>query len=968
MLRNIRDRFSLTLLFGGISVLLFVAGSLAAFLVFQRATRSSLVHVVEQENTREAAHLISMAAGVSGIGPIYAGQIDAATSTARAATLGALLKQSALPASVLSSQKTMDIVGAIVWNPSGDPVWRFGLARAHEGSDPGLSGALAGTVFSKLELGEEVTSTSGPGERIDVVETYVPVRTGPNGPVVGVFEIYKDATGAYASIVSELRGDVLRATGMVMGGLLLAMLAAIFLADRAVFRSRQRTEAEQRMRRRHVESLAQVARAVNSDLNLEAVYTKTASSLQDIVPYDRMSITLTESGGNRVAFTWGTAVPPFDVGGLLPDPSVAPGTIVVPVQGEHKEAGLSSWIRVPLGRSGQPIGHLNLFRRENASFSDDEMALVEEMAHQVSAAIDNARLFDLTRQDAQEREVLAEISRLASSSQSIFELYEGLAERVRRLIPCSQLSLFVFDAEDSGNAWVCCRGAMTSKAVGDTAVPSSTLPFGEILDLEGPKVYRGEALRALTHRWTELGWASDGGAQAVIMAPINSVSGPLGALAFEYANGDEIPNPHVRLAEQVSAQVAGAIANLQAFSQVRLQSAALESAGEAIMIVDREGRIEYVNDAFETITGFSKRDARDLTPGQGSGPSPVLGGPSILAALKKGQSWSGTVTGFRKNGTSYPEEITVSPVRFDSDHSPRFIVVRRDITERIEGEEAKRINTELDTTNRELQREIAARVQMVSTVAHELKNPLSVVQGFVQLLGLNRDGNLTARQLDRLRMVEQSSQRLNALIDDLLEVSRVEGGRMRLEPTEFDVVASTRDIIESLSPMTRARRQRVLFETRCPSLTVFLDRNRYVQVLSNLLSNASKYSPEGGPIEVSLDSDGREFRLGVRDHGIGIAKDDQQQLFTPFFRVNNPETRAQPGTGLGLVIVKSIIELHGGYIHLDSSPGAGTEVSATLPCRFVSERSGGQARYRGERLGSAATAADKGAPDAFDHA
>ena len=148
--------------------------------------------------------------------------------------------------------------------------------------------------------------------------------------------------------------------------------------------------------------------------------------------------------------------------------------------------------------------------------------------------------------------------------------------------------------------------------------------------------------------------------------------------------------------------------------------------------------------------------------------------------------------------------------------------------------------------------------------------------------------------------------------------------------------------------MTDGKRQQVQVTAPDTPLTVFIDRARYEQVFSNLLSNASKYSPEGSRIEIGLVNGGSECRLTVRDHGIGISENDREKLFTPFFRANNPETRTQTGTGLGLVIVKSITELHGGRVQLQSAPEQGTEVTVTFPVRLEPARLKSEAAGDGE--------------------
>lgn len=940
--RYVRRRFPLTLLFGGVGLLLIAIAGVLVFVIFERIAQSGFVETVEQENARDVAHLVGMAADDAGIGPLYVGQRRIGAGDVEAPTLENFLEGDALAGTVLSARDTMDIVGASLYEASGEPVWSFEATHIHRGgTSEGLGEVLGGEISSELELDEEMISADGRRERLDVVETYIPLRTEPDGPLLGAFEVYRDVSESYASLVSDVRGQVLWTTGAVMGGLYVTLVGAIALADRAVSRSRRRAEAEEARRRRHVESLAEIARTVNSDLDLDTVYSHTASSLEGVVPHERMSITLLEERGNRVVFERGAPVQGHRVDAVLPHLPVDRATAAVPVREEHRDAGLHVWIRSPLGRGGEVIGHLNLLRREVAGFTEDEVMLVEEVAQQVSAAIKNARLFDLTRRHVEDLESLAEIGRLASSAPDIAHLYHGLAGRVQELVGCDSLALFLLDPDDSSRAQIYLPRGVAPEITPGASFPRSLFPLDEMLDLEGPRVYGQSEREAFVERYAGIGIAPEHATEAAIAAPLRSPDGGFGVMVFGFAGDEGIREEHVVLAEQVCGQVVGAVANLRALSQLRLRNAALDSAGDAVIIVDGEGRIEYVNDACERLSGHAKSEILGLRLGAArSGESGGFEAPQgMLAAIRDGRSWSGRVTARRKDAGTYPEEVTVSPVAPPVQGPPRFIVVRRDITERVRAEEARRANAGLDSANRQLQREIEARVQLISTVAHELKNPLASVQGFVQLLVMNRDQNLTEKQIERLRVVEHGTERLNHLIDDLLDVSRAEGGRMRLEPSEFDAVEVTREVVASLSPLTASKGQAVDVRAEIDPLSVEIDRSRYGQVLSNLLSNASKYSPEGSEIEILLRGDEGEFRLSVRDHGIGISQEDQEKLFTPFFRAEDPDTQAQSGTGLGLVIVKSIVDLHGGRVQLESAPGEGTEVTAVFP-RHVRDQSG----------------------------
>jgi signal transduction histidine kinase len=241
------------------------------------------------------------------------------------------------------------------------------------------------------------------------------------------------------------------------------------------------------------------------------------------------------------------------------------------------------------------------------------------------------------------------------------------------------------------------------------------------------------------------------------------------------------------------------------------------------------------------------------------------------------------------------------------------------------------LRARLDEQNRQLADANEAKIRFLSAVSHELKTPLTGIVAFTDLLKLNRDANLTPRQVEQLTIIERNGRRLDALVNDLLDLSRIERGTFELSPTHWEVAPLFAEIAASVEAIYSAKRQRLVCQPHDGTVRVFADRERIGQVLINLLSNASKYSPPDSEVTASAwEQPGRVY-MSVRDQGIGIAREDQASLFTEFYRVNTPETREVPGSGLGLAIVKSIVERHGGGISVESAPGQGSTFSFWLP-------------------------------------
>lgn len=243
-------------------------------------------------------------------------------------------------------------------------------------------------------------------------------------------------------------------------------------------------------------------------------------------------------------------------------------------------------------------------------------------------------------------------------------------------------------------------------------------------------------------------------------------------------------------------------------------------------------------------------------------------------------------------------------------------------------------NLRLMAANAELQRLDEAKSAFVSVAAHELRTPLTSITGYIEMLLDGDAGSLNPQQMDYLRIVESGSQRLLRLTRDLLDVARLESGRFELVLRPTDLGALVAQVIAEQRPQLEERDQRVELVAEAGLPQALIDRGRTVQIVANLVGNASKFSPPATSIRVSLaqaQENPGYLRLTVKDAGPGISQNDQAHLFRPFARGKQAVDGGQPGTGLGLYIAKSLVELHGGQITIESEPGSGAAFSLTLP-------------------------------------
>jgi signal transduction histidine kinase len=237
------------------------------------------------------------------------------------------------------------------------------------------------------------------------------------------------------------------------------------------------------------------------------------------------------------------------------------------------------------------------------------------------------------------------------------------------------------------------------------------------------------------------------------------------------------------------------------------------------------------------------------------------------------------------------------------------------------------LRTDLLAENERLLQLDQLKDELIATVSHELRTPLTSIVGYLELL--HDTGPLTDQQAQFLGVIRRSAERLLSLISDLLLMAQVESDGMRLERENVDLAAIARECIAAVRPSAESRS--IAMEVTAEPASVFGDRRLLGEVVDNLLSNAVKFTPEGGSIAVRVACLNDRVLLAVRDSGIGIPADEQKDLFARFYRTRDAARRAVPGSGLGLSIVKAIVDAHGGEVMVESAVSEGSTFRVLLP-------------------------------------
>jgi PAS domain S-box-containing protein len=375
----------------------------------------------------------------------------------------------------------------------------------------------------------------------------------------------------------------------------------------------------------------------------------------------------------------------------------------------------------------------------------------------------------------------------------------------------------------------------------------------------------------------------------------------------------------------------------------RVHERALAAAPGGIVIVDAlapDWPMIYVNPAFERMTGYTAAEALGrncrFLGGADSGDETRR---ELREAVRRGAGCRVTLRNFRKDGTPFWNQLTVAPVRDANGLLTHFVGVQQDVTEQHRAAELlQAAKDKTDEANAHLSRAARLKDEFLAAMSHELRTPLNGVLGFTQGLLEGIHGELAPRQQDALRSVEESSRHLLALINDILDLSKIEAGKLQLEPEDVDVELIAHASTRVLREIAARKRIKVSLAVHTEISFVRADQRRLKQILVNLLGNAVKFTPEGGSVGIDIVSHPAERAVvfEVWDTGIGITSADMPKLFQAFVQIDSRLARRFEGTGLGLALVKRMVEMHGGTVSVQSEPGAGSRFSVKIPIGEVS--------------------------------
>ncbi len=381
--------------------------------------------------------------------------------------------------------------------------------------------------------------------------------------------------------------------------------------------------------------------------------------------------------------------------------------------------------------------------------------------------------------------------------------------------------------------------------------------------------------------------------------------------------------------------------------------------GCAILLVDETGRIASWTDAAERMTGFTSEKIIGM-PLSLFDVDVANSGVMFRRAMevaKTGGIGALQTRCSRKNGTEFWADIVIGVVTNDRGDLAGYSVVIRDVTTRKQAEEL------LEQRSRQLVEASRLKDEFLATISHELRTPLNSILGWTQLF---RAGKLDdSGKSHALETIEQSAKTQARLIEDLLDVSRIVTGKMRLEVRSIQMSDVIQAAVQTIRPAAEAKNISLQVILESASCSVFGDPNRLQQVLWNLLSNAIKFTPQDGSVQIILRRENSLVQVQVKDNGSGIPAEFLPYVFDAFRQADSSSTRSHKGLGLGLTIVRRLIELHGGTVRAESpGEGGGTTIELSLPAVSTSKSSPVISTVNAESKPSGATVNSKHSPEA----
>ena len=628
-----------------------------------------------------------------------------------------------------------------------------------------------------------------------------------------------------------------------------------------------------------------------------------------------------------------------------------------------------AWMGVPLNAGAETIGSLGIGSRDaSVTYSRAQLNLLQAVADQTAGAIVKARLLEETQQRAFQLTTLNDLTRQLTSTLELEPLLQNILENAVNILNCEAGSLFLVDEQTDDLVFKVTVGPPTSAELVGQRVPAGSGIVGRAAQSRQPIVENQG--QTSTARFAAADQQTGFTSRSLLAVPLLYKDNVIGVI--EVINRkDKLPfgEDDQTLLSAFAGQAAVGIENARLFT---LTDQELAARVEELSVMQRIGR--ELNASLETDRAMritlewamrqSKAEAGligmladeklrvmaeqgygDLKEHFADGLLP-LDIPTVKSAMQTAQPQQASLQSDSVGGIlpGAHTQITI-PIRREANIIGLLFLesvsdTQQDVAflNRLSDQAAIAIsNAQL---YEEVQQANTAKSEFVSFVAHELKNPMTSIKGYTELLSAGAVGPINEMQTNFLTTIRSNVERMSTLVSDLNDNAKIEAGRLRLEYKAVDVHDIVDEVVRSTHRQIEDKKQELQLDVPDEMPHIWADRTRIGQILTNLVSNAHKYTPEEGKIilgaevaENQWDPDGaaKVVHIWVKDNGIGISPEDQPKIFGKFFRSDDQKAREVPGSGLGLNITRSLAEMQGGKIWFESEHRKGTTFHFTIP-------------------------------------
>ena len=743
---------------------------------------------------------------------------------------------------------------------------------------------------------------------------------------------------------------------------------------------------ERRVREMNI--LARVAQGVNVtvafDDILELIYAQTGQAL----PVKDFHITLynKESDYYYFAFclekddrlTGRENLPLYPNTDLSPEVIRSRRAILTPDYGRECQArsitplspGIYSWVGVPLNTGAETIGSLSVGSREaGVVYTSSQQELLQAIAEQAAGAIVKARLFQETERRARQLATLNDITRQLTGTLETEPLLQNILDSAVTILNCEAGSLFLVDETTDELIFSATAGPVAQNLAGQRLAPGTGI-VGEAVLTRKPvitnNVEQTSAWSASTDKTT--GFTT----RAILAVPMLIKERVIGVVeVINRKDGLPFAEDDLNLISAFAGQAAVAIENARLYT---LTDQELNARVEELSVMQRIDR--ELNASLDVARAM--RLTLDWAMRQSNAEAGLIGileEKGIRLMAQQGyeeieQTYKDTLMPLEQPAMRIAVETSQPQRRILEENQPGLLAGARNQTvvpihreanviglivlesrlAESQAAEALSFLTRLSDhaaiaiANAQLYQEVQAandaKSEFVSFVAHELKNPMTSIKGYSELLAKGAVGPITTMQANFLGTIHSNVERMSTLVSDLNDNSKIEAGRLRMDFKALDIADVLDEVMRSTKRQMEDKKQSANLNIPAKLPKTWADSTRLAQIITNLVSNANKYTPEAGIITVGAEKCANQWdpqgaaeviHMWVQDTGIGISLDDQKKIFQKFFRSEDSKAREAPGTGLGLNITKSLVEMMGGRIWFESEFRQGTTFHFTIP-------------------------------------